>query len=54
MPYSLERVGRGWKVFSQSGRALSNKPLGLERAKKQLTAVNIAYAEKKGLKKSRN
>lgn len=54
MPYSLERVGRGWKVFSQSRQPLSKKPLGLAQAKKQLTAVNIAYAEKKGLKKPRN
>ena len=47
MPYSLERVGRGYKVFSQSGTPLSKKPLSLLRAKKQLTAVNIAYATKK-------
>jgi hypothetical protein len=51
MPYSLERVGKGYKVFSQSGTPLSKKPLPLSRAKRQLTAVNIAYAEKKGLKR---
>jgi len=49
MPYSLDKVRGGYKVFSQSGRPLSNAPLTLSRAKKQLTAVNIAYARKEGL-----
>lgn len=47
MPYSLEPVRGGFKVFSQNRTPLSKKPLSLTRAKKQLIAANIAYATKK-------
>lgn len=47
MPYKVKKSGAGYKVYSQSGKPLSKKPLSLSRAKKQLTAVNIAYAMKK-------
>lgn len=43
MPYKIKKSGLGYKVFSKSGNALSKKSLPLERAKKQLNAVNIAY-----------
>lgn len=42
MPYIINRVKGGFKVFSQSGRPLSNKPLTLAKAQKQRTAVNLS------------
>jgi hypothetical protein len=45
MPYRLKRkpgTNLWWVVTDASGRHLSEKPMPLERAKKQLIAVNIA------------
>ncbi len=42
MPYIINRVKSGFKVFSESGRPLSNKPLTLKKAKAQRTAVNLS------------
>ena len=47
MPYSIKKVPGANKYFvvsDASGKHLSNEPMPLERAKKQLAAVNIAYA----------
>lgn len=49
MPYKIKLVnGNKGYVVSASGTKLSNAPLPLMRAKKQLIAVNIAHARKKG------
>lgn len=46
MPFHLKKSGRGYKVFSITGKPLSKKPLPKERAIKQLQAVNIHYFKK--------
>lgn len=51
MPYKIKKApGRNlyWVIAEQDGRHLSKDPLPLEQAKKQLTAVNIAYAKELG------
>lgn len=49
MPYKLKLVdAKKAFVVAQDGKKLSKKPLPLARAKKQMTAVNIAHARKKG------
>lgn len=50
MPYHIRKQPKKqlYKVYSESGTPLSKKGLPLARAKKQLTAVNIAYARKRG------
>jgi len=49
MPYRIRKQPNKptYKVYSESGTPLSNKGLSFDRAKKQLTAVNIQYAIKK-------
>jgi len=48
MPYSVFHTGRGYKVRSVHGRVLSKKPLTLEEAKKQRTAVQLAELRSMG------
>lgn len=50
MPYRIRKQPNValYKVYSQSGKPLSKAGLSLKKAKKQLTAVNISYALKKG------
>jgi len=53
MPYKIKKApGRNlyWVITEQDGRHLSKDPLPLEQAKKQLAAVNIAYAREAGYK----
>jgi hypothetical protein len=47
MPYEIKKYKSGWRVYSEDGTPLSNKPLSLKRAKAQRTAVNIAEFAKK-------
>ena len=52
MPYQIKKkpgTNLYW-VTAVDGRHLSNDPIPLARAKKQLTAVNIAYASEKKAK----
>jgi len=47
MPYTIEPYKDGYRVYSEDGNPLSNKPLSLKRAKAQRTAVNISeFADK--------
>ncbi len=41
MPYRIERYKSGWRVYSESGTPLSNKPLSLAQATRQKTAVTL-------------
>jgi len=41
MPYSLEKVHKGYYVTDASGRRYSKKPLSKTRAEKQITALHI-------------
>jgi hypothetical protein len=41
MPYTIIPSGRGYKVRSIHGAILSKRPLSLEKAKKQRTAVQL-------------
>ena len=47
MPYHIIKVKGGFKVQSQNGTLLSNKPLTRERAEKQLIAANLSYIRSK-------
>ena len=50
MPYTLKKApgtNLYW-VTTDNGRHLSELPIPLAKAKKQLIAVNIAYAKEKG------
>ena len=44
----LKKVKGGWKAASSSGRPLSKKPKSKAGAQKQLTAVHLAQARRKG------
>jgi len=47
MPYTIEPYKDGYRVYTDEGKALSNKPLSLKRAKAQRTAVYISeFADK--------
>jgi hypothetical protein len=48
MPYHLFPSGRGYKVRSIHGAVLSKKPLSLEEAKKQRTAVQLSELRSMG------
>jgi len=49
MPYHIQELPHHKAfVVAEDGRHLSNKPLPLMRAKKQLIAANIAHAVKMG------
>jgi hypothetical protein len=50
MPYHLRKMpGKNlYKVYGEDGKPHSKEGLTLEMAKKQLTALNIAYAREKG------
>ena len=48
MPYRLFHSGRGYKVRSIHGAVLSKKPLSLEQAKKQRTAVQLSELRSMG------
>lgn len=41
MPYTIRRYKYGWRVYSESGTPLSNKPLTLTNAKRQKVAVTL-------------
>lgn len=50
MPYKLKKkpgTNLYWVITEATGRHLSEAPMPLERAKKQLIAVNIAYSKEK-------
>jgi hypothetical protein len=44
----VKRAGRGYKVYSKSGRALSKKPKSKAAALKQLRAVEAAKRRRAG------
>lgn len=46
MPYQIVPVGTGYKVISQSGKPLSNKPLSLNQARKQKVAVALGESRR--------
>lgn len=48
MPYRLKRKGDLYFVVSEDGKKHSKKGLTKEMARKQLAALNIAYAREKG------
>ena len=51
MPYKLRKApGRDmyWVVSVDSGAKHSKEPLPLDRARRQMVALNIAYAREKG------
>ena len=49
MPYHIQKMPNNKAfVVAQDGKHLSLKPLPMMRAKKQMIAVNIAHARKKG------
>ena len=41
MPYFIKKVGRGYKVFDIHGKAYSQKPITLLKAKAQIKALGI-------------
>jgi hypothetical protein len=53
MPYQIKKQpGTNlYYVRAEDGQHLSKEPMSLEKAKKQLTAANIAHAEKKASQK---
>jgi len=42
MPYTIVKSGSGFKVKSESGKLLSNKPLSRTRAEKQRIAATLS------------
>lgn len=52
MPYSIKKAkGKdGYYVYGEDKKRHSKKPMSLEMAKKQMTALNIAHAKKMGVK----
>ena len=51
MPYAIKKAkGKdGYYVYGMDGKRHSKEPMGLEMAKKQMTALNIAHAKKEGV-----
>ena len=41
MPYFIKKVGRGYKVFDNNGKAYSQKPITLIKATAQMKALGI-------------
>lgn len=51
MPYRLMRRDCSYYVVDEEGKKYSKKPLSKEKARKQMIALNMAHAKKKGDKK---
>jgi len=49
MPYHIMKTIGGYYVIGKDDKHFSNHPLPLSRAKRQLTALEIAYAKEKGM-----
>lgn len=48
MPYTIERVGRGFKVCDQAGKCFSKKGLPKKTAQKQRIAIALSESRKTG------
>jgi hypothetical protein len=48
MPYVIRKYQSGWRVYSVNGTPLSHKPLTLQQASKQKTAVTLEMLRRQG------
>jgi hypothetical protein len=48
MPYHVVAVSGGYKVQSENGTYLSNKPLSKKKAEKQRIAATLSYLRGEG------
>ena len=53
MPYHTVKVSGGYKVQSENGTYLSNKPLTKEKAEKQRIAATLSFLRGEGQIKKR-
>jgi len=53
MPYKIKKFKSGFRAVDNKGMALSKKPMTKEKVKKQIVAVFLSKAKKKGLKKAK-